>query len=413
VASGTQVLSRRSLNRALLARQLLLHRVRLSAAATIERLVGMQAQVPDLPYVGLWSRLEAFDRQELSRLVETRRAVRASMHRCTIHLVTARDYLRLRPLFQPVLERGFERGSPFGRQIAGVDRQALLAAGRELLGESPLTVSELGKLLGQRWPGMPPEPLAYALRYMEPLVFVPPRGTWGGRGQVRTTTVEAWLGRPVGPPSSLDDLVLRYLGAFGPATVADMQAWSGMTRTREVFERLRLGLRTFRDVRGRELFDLPRAPRPDPDTPASPRFLPDYDNILLAHADRSRILGPGKHIGMFDSNAVIKGSLLLDGFVRAIWMPIKGERSSKVLITPFDEPIQKKDRDQVVAEGLRLLAFLAPGAKHSIQFGPARSSATRRQEPAVPERRQPRDLSARSPAPPRRPSGSTASRRRA
>jgi hypothetical protein len=413
VASGTQVLSRRALNRALLARQLLLHRVRLSAAATIERLVGMQAQVPDLPYVGLWSRLEGFRHEQLSLLVESRRAVRASMHRCTIHLVTARDYLRLRPLFQPVLQHGFETGSPFGRQIAGVDRGALLAAGRALLDERPLTVSELGKLLGERWPGSPPEPLAYAVRYMAPLVFVPPRGTWGGRGQVRTTTVEAWLGRPVGPASSIDDLVMRYLGSFGPATVADMQAWSGMTRMRDVFERLRPELRTFHDERGRDLFDLRSAPRPDPDSPAAPRFLPDYDNILLAHADRSRILGPGKHLGMFDSNAVMKGSLLVDGFVRAIWIPIKDERSSKLLITPFDEPIPKQDRDPVVEEGLRLLAFLGPGEKHTVQFGPARSSSTRQLEPAVPERRQPRDLSARPPAPPRRPSGSTASRRRA
>lgn len=413
MARGTQVLSRRALNRALLARQLLLHRVKLSAAATIERLVGMQAQVPNLPYVGLWSRLQGFRHEELSNLIQTRRAVRASMHRCTIHLLTARDYLRLRPLFQPVLERGFETGSPFGRQIAGVDRAALLAAGRALLDERPLTVSELGKLLGERWPDSPAEPLAYAVRYMAPLVFVPPRGTWGGRGLVRTTTAEAWLGCPVGPASSLDELVMRYLAAFGPATIADMQAWSGMTRARDVFERLRSRLRTFRDERGRELFDLPRAPRPGPDTPAPPRFLPDYDNILLAHADRTRILGPEKHLGMFDSNAVIKGSLLLDGFVRAIWIPIKGERSSKLLITPFDEPIQKQDRGPVVEEGLRLLTFLAPGEKHSVKFGAARSSVTPRPEPAAASARQPRDLSAASPAPPRRPSGSTASQRRA
>ena len=364
----TQVLSRRALNRALLARQLLLRRVKASAAATIERLVAMQAQVPDLPYVGLWSRLEGFRHEELSRLVESRKAVRMSLHRCTIHLVTARDCLRLRPLFQPVLERGFETGSPFGRQVAGVNRKALLDAGRALLAERPLTVSELGKLLHEQWPDQPSEPLAYALRYMEPLVFVPPRGIWGGRGQVRTTTVEAWLGRPIGPASTLDDLVLRYLAAFGPATVIDMQAWSGMTRMREVFERLRLRLRlrTFRDERGRELFDLPRAPRPDPETPAPPRFLPDYDNILLAHEDRSRILGPGRHLGMFSSNAVMKGSLLLDGFVRAMWIPIKGT----LVITPFGDPIPRREHTAIAEEGLRLLEFVAPGEKHKVTFGP-------------------------------------------
>jgi hypothetical protein len=365
-----QVLSRRALNRALLARQLLLRRIKASAAATIERLVAMQAQVPDLPYVGLWSRLDGFRHEELSRLVETRKAVRMSMHRCTIHLVTARDCLRLRPLFQSVLERGFETGSPFGRQISRVNRKALLDAGRALLGERPLTVSELGKLLHERWPDQPSEPLAYALRYMEPLVFIPPRGTWGGRGQVKTTTVEAWLGRPAGPASSLDDLVLRYLAAFGPATVIDMQAWSGMTRMRAVFERLRPRLRTFRDERGRELFDLVRALRPDPETPAPPRFLPDYDNILLAHDDRTRIMGPGQHLGMFSSNAVIKGSLLLDGFVRAIWIPVKGQGTRTLAITPFGEPIPPRERSAIAEEGMRLLAFLAPGEKHRVTFGP-------------------------------------------
>ena len=369
MARETQVLSRRALNRALLARQLLLRRVKASAAATIERLVAMQAQVPDLPYVGLWSRLESFRHEELSRLVETRRAVRMSMNRCTIHLVTARDCLRLRTLFQPVLVRGFETGSPFGRQIAGVDRNALLSAGRALLAERPLTVSELGKLLHGQWPDQPAEPLAYALRYMEPLIFVTPRGTWGGRGLVKTTTVEAWLGRPVGPASSLDDLVRRYLAAFGPATVIDMQAWSGMTRLREVFERLRPRLRTFRDERGRELFDMPRAPRPDPETPAPPRFLPDYDNILLAHDDRSRILGPGGHLGLFSSNAVMKGSLLLDGFVRAIWVPVKSQSTRTLAITPFGESIPERERPAITEEGMRLLAFLAPGEKHRVHFG--------------------------------------------
>jgi len=366
VARQTQVLSRRALNRALLARQLLLRRVKASASSTVERLVAMQAQVPELPYVGLWSRLEGFQPEELSRLVETKQAVRMSLHRCTIHLVTARDAVGLRPLFQPVLERGFESGSPFGRQIAGVNRKALLDAGRALLSEKPRTVSELGKLLHERWPDQPSEPLAYALRYMEPLVFVPPRGTWGGRGQVKTTTVEAWLGRPVGPASSLDELVMRYLAAFGPATVIDMQAWSGMTRMREVFERLRPRLRLFRDERGKELFDLPRAPRPDPETTAPPRFLPDYDNILLAHEDRARILGPGRHLGIFSSNGVMRGSLLLDGFVRAMWIPIDGT----LVITPFGDPIPQREQPPIAEEGMCLLEFLSPGERHRVTFGP-------------------------------------------
>ena len=355
---------------------MLLHRVRLSAPDAIEGLVGMQAQAPNLPYVGLWARLDGFRHEELSQLIRSRRAVRTSLMRNTIHLVTSRDALRLKAVFQPLHERGFFRGSPWGRNLKSMNPEALLAAGREIMGDSgPRTIAELAQLLAKRFPDQDAHSLAYGVRYLLPMVFATPRGIWQARGPVQLTTVEAWLGRSAGPPVSPDDLVLRYLGAFGPASPADMRAWSGLS-FRPAFERLRARLRLFRDERGIELFDLPRAQRPARDTKAPVRFLPDYDSILLAHADRTRIMAPGQHLGLFSSNGVMKGSVLVDGFVRAGWRPIPSKQETVLVITPFDEPVRRKDRSAVSQEGLRLLAFLVPGEKHRVEFAEVKVGAT-------------------------------------
>lgn len=371
MARPPQVLSRRALNRALLARQLLLRRHKLSAADTIERLVGMQAQAPNLPYFGLWSRVAGFRHGELSSLIQTRQAVRISLMRNTIHLVTARDALGLKPLFQPLHERGLFRGSPWGKGLDPDKLAPVLVVGRELMHERPRTVAELAKLLSERFPEHDGRSLAYSVRYVVPLVFATPRGIWQAGGQVTLTTVEAWLGQSPGPLFSRDDLVVRYLAAFGPASAADMRAWSGLA-FRDAFERLRSSLMAFRDEKGRELFDLPRAPRPDPDVAAPARFLPDYDNILLGHDDRTRIMAPGRHMGLFSSNGIMKGSLLLDGFVRGGWIPVRVKGATSLLITPFELQIPKAERPAVIEEGLRLLEFLAPGQKHEVTFEAAK-----------------------------------------
>lgn len=361
-ASG-RPLGKRALNRALLARQLLLEPRRLAAAEAIEHLVGMQAQVPNAPYVGLWSRLDGFDAGELARLLTDRRAVRTPLMRTTLHLVTARDCLRLRPLVQPVLERGLYTGSPFGRGIAGMDVDALLAAGRALVEERPRTTSELGKLLHERWAGRAPAALAHAVRYLVPLVQVPPRGVWGTAGQARWTTVESWLGRPLEPEPSLEEMVVRYLGAFGPATVKDVQTWCWLTRLREVVERLRPRLVTFRDERGNELFDLEEAPRPEPDTPAPPRFLPEYDNLLVSHADRSRVIAAEHRERVFT-----KGAVLLDGFVAGTWKLTRTRGAAVLRIEPFAR-LTKRDRTALEEEGGRLLTFAAADAgAHEVEL---------------------------------------------
>jgi hypothetical protein len=292
--------------------------------------------------------------------------------RNTIHLVTTEDAVRMKPLFMPLGERGFLRGSPWGKNLRGADMNAIANAGREIMGERPRTVAALAKLLGARFPDHDSLSMAYGVRYMAALVFTPPRGVWGGTGPVALTTFEAWLGRPPGPAMSREDLVLRYLEAFGPASPADFRAWSGLAM-REIFETLRPRLVTFRDAKGVELFDVSSAPRPDPDIVVPVRFLPDFDNILLAHADRTRIMAPGQHLGLFSSNGIMKGSILVDGFIRAAWIPVRTSGATTMAVTPFEKPMTKAEQARVADEGSELLKLLAPGEKHDISFRPAKS----------------------------------------
>jgi len=347
-------LNQRDLNRALLARQMLLCPAPLPAgpgraeAVTrmVEHLAGLQAQAPFPPYFGLWSRLAGFQPADLAELLVSREVVRIALMRSTIHLVSARDCLTFRPLVQPVLDRSLP--AIFGKQFAGLDAGALAAAGRALVDAEPRTFSELGDLLAPDWPGHAPTALAQGIRALVPLVQVPPRAVWGAAGQARHTSAEAWLGRPLdlGPP--VDVLITRYLAAFGPARVADVQAWSGLTRLGEV---------------------APDAPRPGPDAPAPVRLVAEFDNLILAHADRARVVSDDNRLRLYTRNGIFPGTVLLDGFVAGMWRLTRSRRTAVLTVELFG-PVRWRDRDAVGEEAQRLLGFAAPGNTHEIRFAP-------------------------------------------
>ena len=347
----SDLIDRRALNRATLARQLLLERSSMPVLDAVVHLVGLQAQEPPDPYAGLWSRLHAFRPEQLAALLEERQVVRLPLMRSTIHLVSAEDCLTIRPLVQPVLDAELARY----RDLTGVDVEAVLAFARELVEERPRSARELRAALAAQFPAHDPGDLAYACRNLLAFVQVPPRGLWGRSSQVISTTAESWLGRPLAQKPSLEDLVLRYFGAFGPATVADVATWSRLTGLRTVVERLRPRLRTFRDERGRELFDLPEAPRPDPETPAPPRFLPEYDNALLSHADRSRFRLQERAQGFSNVEGRIRGTVLHDGFVFGVWQ--RGPDGT--LVVRYPGRAAKRTLAAVESEARRFLGLIA------------------------------------------------------
>ncbi len=355
-----QVLDRRALNRATLERQLLLRRSEIAPLDAVERLVGLQAQVPLNPYTALWSRLEGFQPDELARLLLERRVVRIVLMRATIHLVSADDCLLLRPLVQPVLDRELARHRDHAPALAGSDLGPVVAFARAALAQRPLTGRQLRDALAERFPAEDAAALAYACRCLLALVQVPPRGLWGRRSQATVTTAESWLGRPLASAPSTDDVVLRYLAAFGPATVGDAAAWSRLTGLREVVERLRPRLRTFRDERGRELFDLPEAARPDPDTPAPPRFLPEYDNVLLSHEDRTRFISDEARARASRLAGAIHGTVLHDGTVYGLWrLDRDRDGDAATLVVNVVGRATKRADGAIAAEGRRFLRFVA------------------------------------------------------
>lgn len=367
MTSPGTVLDARALGRALLHRQWLVERHQAPPLDAVEHLVALQAQSGDAPYYQLWSRLAGFTTGDLSALLTGRQAVRVVMMRGTIHLVSARDALRLRVVVQPYLDRTLP-ATTAGRKVPGLDPAELADAARTALAAGPLHNDELGARLAARWPDAEPNDLAYLARSLLPLVQVPPRGVWGASGGLVYAHADQWLGAPSATDPAADETVLRYLAAYGPASVADVQKWLSLTRLKPVFDRLRPRLVTYRDTAGRELFDLAGTELPDPASPVPPLLLGPFDNVLLAHADRTRIIDKADERRVFTVNGIVRGTMLLDGRVAGVWQPELKRTSAAVELRPFTA-LSGADKDQLAAAAADLLAFAAPEAeKTEVRF---------------------------------------------
>jgi hypothetical protein len=340
-----RVLTQRELNRALLARQLLLERGRGTIPRTLERIAGIQAQYAPSMYIGLWSRLEALERDALTRALERRSVVQATLLRSTIHLVSKADYWALAVAIRDVRREWWLRVN----RVA--DTGPLQAAARKLrqaLADGPLRWKEVQQLLGEHARGVG--------IYVE-LVRVPPSGTWERRRADLYTTAENWVGPEEADPAEARDLVVRrYLAGFGPARRTELADWAGLD-VKDIAPSLeRLDLRRFRDEQGKELLDLPRAPLPDPDTPAPPRFLPTWDATLLVHARGTQILPEQYRARIFNTKAPQSfNTFLVDGAVAGTWR----YEQDRVLIEPFNR-LDLGSRRELADEAERLAAFLRP-----------------------------------------------------
>ncbi|RRR98174.1 winged helix DNA-binding domain-containing protein [Glycomyces terrestris] len=352
------VISTRALNRTLLARQHLDERAPLAPLDAVEHLVAMQGQHPNSPYIGLWTRLAAFAHDDLAALLRNGSVVRSLTLRRTVHLSSAADYAWLRPTVQPVVATALK--SPYyAAEIDGLDLDELTRAGRALLAGKTLTRKAFGKLLAERYPGRHAGRLADAVEAATALTHAPQNGAWGGwrhPSNVAVSLAEEQTGVPMRTGRDLETLIRRYLAAFGPATVMDVQAWSGLTKLREPVETMRRTLRTYRSEDGAELLDLPDGAVADADRPAPVRFLPAFDNALLGHRDRTRVISDEdrKRFATGASGGI--PMLLVDGFAAGTWT-VAG---ATLTATPT-RPLSDDDAAAVLDEGTRLLDFIAPG----------------------------------------------------
>ncbi len=351
-------LTTRQLNRALLARQMLLAREKTTALAAVEQLVGLQAQLARPPFAGLWTRLEGFRRDDLLDPLRERRIVRVTAMRGTLHLMSAADYVGLRGALQPALARGLE--SILRDRAKGLDLAALETDARAFF---PGTFDGFRVHLKTKDPQADERAMAYAIRMHLPLVQVPAEERWGFPAAADFAMADAWLGTKIpAEPAPAHTLVRRYLAAFGPATPGDAQAWSALQGLREVFEELRPSLVTFRDARKRELFDLPEAPRPPEDTPAPVRFLPDFDNLVLSHDDRTRVIADEHRPRVTLKNLQVRATFLVDGFVAGTWKIERKKKAAVLILEPFGK-LDKRTLAELEREGDALLRFAEEDAE--------------------------------------------------
>lgn len=359
-----RILKLRELNRATLARQMLLARETISVSAAVERLAGLQAQLASAPYVGLWTRLQNFKREDLASLIDARKVVKATFNRATLHLVTAEDYLRFRTTLQPLLASA---ASSIAKDRGEFDLDKVLKAARAYLAEKPRTFADLSDMLAELLPDVDVGAMRYSVRTHIPLVQVPIATGWSYPSKPEFTLAESWLGRKISPKEFLPELVKRYLAAFGPASVTDAQTWLGL-KLKDTFEALRPELQTYRDENRRELFDLPGIELPAEDVPAPLRFLPEFDNLLLSHSNRTRVVAEENRPQVYLPALRVAATILVDGFVRGAWKVEKAKSAATLVITPF-EKLAKKDRSALMEEAALLVRFVEPAAKsYDVRF---------------------------------------------
>jgi hypothetical protein len=365
---STPTLTARQLNRATLARQLLLQREPLSAADAVQRLAGMQAQEPKHPFIGLWTRIEGFEADELRGALAEREIVRATLMRSTLHLMTATDYAALRMSLQPPMSVAKR---VLGARSEGLDLERVLPAARTLLEGRPLAFDRIRALLAEQFPDVNDRALGYAVRTLVPLVMVPAQDArWGFARVAEFALADEWLGAELdGEDGAREALVRRYLGAFGPASAADVQTWSGVGGMKTVLKGMRDSLEVFEDERGRELFDAPDAPRPDADTAAPPRFLPEFDNLVLAHDDRTRLIADEHRPLVTTKNLRVRATFLVDGVVAGTWTIEVKRKVATLRLAPFAR-LAKRSAKALAEEGEALVRFAEPDAAgHAVEIG--------------------------------------------
>lgn len=352
-------MTRRELGRATLARQLLLERSPLGAVAAIEALAGMQAQEPRPPFIGLWSRIRGFEPATLRDALRSGAVLRAPLLRGTLHLVSAEDFRLLRGACQPALDLA---ARVLRERAAGADLDAVCALARTALEERPRTSAQMRELMAAHFPGSDPRALAYLARMQVPLALVPSEDEWG-------FPRDPALALAAAAPGEATALVRRYLAAFGPASVADAQEWSGVRGLAPAFEALGEELVRLTDETGRELFDLPDALRPPADTPAPARLLPEFDNLVLGHADRSRFIAPEHRPLLITKNLRVPATFLVDGEVAGTWSLTRRARSATIELVPFAR-LAAGARRELEQEALALLAALEPGRTGEVAVSP-------------------------------------------
>jgi hypothetical protein len=354
---AAELIDLRQLNRATLQRQLLLSRQRLPLDRALTRLFALQAQWPRPPFLALWARLQGFRRAQLMDALHARTIVRATLLRGTLHLVTAADYLSLRPACAPLLTRGMQ--SVLRDRLQGIDVGRVTEEARAFIGKGSFTFEEVRQHLQSLHPNADERAMGHVVRTQLPLVQVPEQGQpWGFPTQPRFAQGERWVGKKFGRATTPAQVIERYLAACGPSTIADMQAWTGFSGLQEIMAGM--DLRPFRDEKKRPIYDLADAPRPDADTPAPARFLPDFDSAIVARADE-RLVAAQHRPRVFLSALRIAPTFLVDGFVAGTW-GIETRRGTATLTArPFGK-LAKADRDALTAEATALLAFIEPDA---------------------------------------------------